>query len=214
MLHCLSFHPFSAHMGTPAQPRDPVVSPQPGSLGVQTRSEGGNNRGGAAAVSVAGWGWGPGYITLPTGDDGISVLPGTENQRDHEELWALDVTLVVSAPSRQGLRLGSLGFRWLRIPGSFQVSSWEQQWQLGPWVWAGRSPGQWPARDSAGAICVALRPSLGKVQVGSFRTQCEMEQAPLQEFLGGCDLKVSTCSRNTCDPGRCISVRGKKFSGH
>ena len=30
----------------------------------------------------------------------------------------------------------------------------------GPWVWAGRSPGQWPVRDGAGAICVALRPSL------------------------------------------------------
>lgn len=30
----------------------------------------------------------------------------------------------------------------------------------GPWAWAGRSPGQWPARDGAGAICVVLRPSL------------------------------------------------------
>lgn len=62
--------------------------------------------------------------------------------------------------------LGFLGFRWLKIPDSSQVSSLGAAVTNVPVSVKGRSPWQWPVRDSAGAICVALRSSLVKVQAG------------------------------------------------
>lgn len=119
--------------------------------------------------------------------------------------WTLaSVCLWASSPGSGGVRLGFLQFRGVwesRLKGR----GWEQQWALVLWTWAGKSPGQ----QMAGAIRVALRPSLSRspwsccraggrsVATGRVRAH---RQAQLQEFRGGHHLAVSRSSWRVCDP--------------
>lgn len=110
---------------------------------------------------LSGWqvGVGADLHNLSTGDDGISVFPGTQINGPR---GALGLGHAPFFPSSRGLRLGFLGFRWLRSPHSSQVAMLGAAVAAGPWVWA--MVGE---RWSLGRLCgQTLRLSLVEVQAG------------------------------------------------